>query len=126
MRRVAFTIAILAVMAVAATASAHHPATGATKRAILNSLKAPGAVNNGHNCETRALPCWRALISGNSWATAQDIGPGNNGAGEWLYIDHLSHHHWRYVGGEGEGFLFACRKERLPPSIARDLRIACG
>ena len=126
MKRVVFTIVMLAAMAVAASASAHHLATGVTKRAILESLTAPGRVNNGHNCRTRALPCWRVLVSGNSWATAQDIGPGNDGAGEWLYIDHLVRHRWRYVGGEGEGILFACRQDGMSPSIARDLRITCG
>lgn len=101
-------------------------ATGAAKRAILESLNAPGRVNNGYNCETRALPCWRVLISGNSWATARDVGPGNYGAGDWLYIDHRVQHHWRYVGGEGEGILFACGRQGMPSNIARDLQITCA
>jgi len=125
-RPVVVILAAAAFIAAASTASAHHPAAGATKRAILASLKVPGPVNNGHNCETRALTCWRVLVSGNSWATAQDVGPGNNGAGEWLYIDHLIHHRWRYVGGEGEGILFACGKHGMPSNIARDLKITCA
>jgi hypothetical protein len=126
LRRVVFITVALAAMAVAATASAHHLASGATKRAILKAVTAPGPVNTGHNCHTRALPCWRVVISGNSWATADDVGPGNDGAGEWLYIEHLIHGHWRYVGGEGEGILFRCRKAGMPPNIARDLRIVCA
>ena len=30
-----------------------------------------------------------------------DIGPRNDGAGEWPYVDHLIDHQWRYLGGEG-------------------------
>jgi len=50
-------VALVAALAAASSASAHHTTTGATKRAILESLKARGRVNNGHNCETRALSC---------------------------------------------------------------------
>ena len=125
MKRLTFAIALLVAMAIAAPATAHHRASRATKTAILKSFKFPGGpVNNGSDCTTRALRCWRVLISG-SWATARDIGPGNNGAGEWLYIDHRQHHHWRYVGGEGEGTIFACQEKGLPSRVARDLKIFC-
>ena len=126
MKRRSAICAIALLVAMAGVAQAHHLATGATKRAILESLRAPGPVNTGHNCTTRALSCWRVVISGNRWATAQDVGPGNNGAGEWLYIDHLIKGRWHYSGGEGEGFLFNCRKQGMPENIARDLRIYCG
>jgi len=52
--------------------------------------------------------------------------PGNNGAGESLCVDHLVQHHWRYVGGEGEGILFACGKQGMPSNIAPDLKITCA
>ncbi len=125
MRRAALAVVILVVAAVPAIAIAHRTATGATKRAILQSLKVPGPVNNGHNCQTRALPCWRVLVSAKTWATAQDVGPGNNGMGEWTFIDHFSHHRWLYVGGWGEGIGFACSKDGMPQSVVHDLGIYC-
>lgn len=116
---------ILAALGAATVASANHLATGRTKRAILETL---GPVNNGHNCAAEfkpALPCWRVVVSGSSWATAEDVGPGNDGAAEWINVIHLIHFHWRDVGGWGEGIGFQCGKEGLSLTIASDLGIYC-
>src|SRR5579872_4028544 len=112
-------------VALGVPAGARHLASGATQLAILASFKAPGRVNTGHECRPRARRCWRVLIPGGSWATAEDVGPGALGASEWIYIEHRIHHRRRY-GGESEGILFDCRTAGMPRRVARDLRIQCG
>jgi hypothetical protein len=83
-------------------------------------------VNDGHNCQTLAVPCWQVVVSANSWASSDDAGPGNNGMGEWAYISHLQHGHWHYVGGWGEGIGLACGRVGIPRNVSRDLHVYCA
>jgi hypothetical protein len=96
MKRIGFIIVLLVTMAVAAPTGAHPLAGGETKRAILASLKAPGRV-----------------------------GLGNDGASDWIYVDHRIHRRWRHVGPGGEGIPFDCRRARMLRQVAHDLRIQC-
>jgi hypothetical protein len=136
MKRLAILAGLAVALAVPSLASAHHTARGSTKRAILTSLESrgpgggsiePGStrVNDGHNCMTLAVSCWDVTISANSWAGSEDLGPGNDGIGEWHYISHLTHGRWRYVGGWGEGFLFPCGQKHMSRNVARDLKVPC-
>lgn len=117
-------------LAITQVASAHHTAHGSAKRAVMQSLLGhfgqSRSVNRGHNCQTLAIPCWRVVVSANSWAASNDVGPGNNGAAEWTYVSHRVHGRWRYVGGWGEGIGLACKRVGIPRNVSRDLGIYCS
>jgi hypothetical protein len=116
---------IAAVVALPAPAIAHRVATGATKRAILKAL---GPINDGHNCANESHPavaCWKVLISSN-WASAEDTGPGNDGAAEWINLVHRVGGRWRRDGGWGEGIGVACSKHHVPVSVVHDLHVHCS
>jgi hypothetical protein len=130
MRRLVVFATLVIALAVTQVASAHHAASGSAKRAVLQSLVSNSgpfrSVNNGHDCRTLAIPCWRVEVSANSWAASNDVGPGNNGSGEFTYISHLVRGRWHYVGGWGEGIGLACKRVRIPRNVSRDLSIFCG
>jgi hypothetical protein len=127
MRRFVILSALYITLAIAPSAWAHHTAHGAVKRAVLRSLVSNSGplrkVNDGHNCQTLAIPCWRVVVSANSWAASNDVGPGNNGMGEWTFISHLLRGRWRYVGGWGEGIGLSCRDVHIPSNVRRDLGV---
>jgi hypothetical protein len=127
MKRLAVVVVVLAGLAAAQVASAHHTASGAQKRAVLQSIERHipplGPVTNGHNCEKLDVSCWQVIVSANAWASSRDTGPGNDGAGEFAFISHLEHGQWKYVGGWGEGTGLNCTKLGMPPGVARDLGI---
>lgn len=130
MRRLVILSAFFITLATAPIAWAHHTAHGAVKRAVLQSLVSNSgplrSVNDGHNCETLAIACWRVVVSANSWAASNDVGPGNNGMAEWTYVSHLLHGRWHYVGGWGEGIGLACGRVHIPSNAIRDLGIYCS
>jgi hypothetical protein len=130
MRRLVVLATLFIVFAITQVASAHHTASGSAKRAVLQSLVRNSvpfrSVNNAHDCQTLAIPCWRVVVSANSWAASNDVGPGNNGAGEFRCISHLVDGRWRYVGGWGEGIGLACKRDRIPANVSRDLGTYCS
>jgi hypothetical protein len=130
MKRLLVVGVLLASLAVIPAASAHHTVYGGAKRAVLQSLadKSPALhkVNNSRNCMTLAVRCWRVIVSANSWASSMDVGPGNNGMGEWDYISHRKQGHWRYVGGWGEGIGLNCKKVGMPANVVLDLLVYCS
>ncbi len=114
MKRAILATVCLSGLVVAPIASAHHAAGGKAKGAVLASIN-PGVPIVARD--------WRVIISANSWATSQNQ---TSDLGEWVYVSHLRHGRWQYVGGFGEGIGLGCRKLRIPKAIAQDLKVYCA